>query len=85
MSFLLHMNDFSYTVEDASLEKVEALIIDAVQVGGAFVDLHDTTAHKVRVLVTPSSTVRIQKVPHHVEPDDEEYLFPDFDFYDLDL
>ena len=85
MTVLVHVNDFSCLVEDSSVRAVEALILDAVHDGGAFIDVPSMAAQPVRVLVTGSSAVHIARVPAQVEPSDSEDLFPDFDSYGLEI
>lgn len=68
VTFLVQISNSSYVVEDARMVYAEALILDAVYSGGAFIDLHDMAGRPVRVLVTPASAVRVEKVPQPVEP-----------------
>lgn len=85
MSVLVYVNDSAYVVNDGSQVAAEALILDAVQAGAAFIDMHTREGRPVRVLVTPASTIRLENVPPPVEPADEDDVFPDFDFFDTDL
>jgi hypothetical protein len=85
MTVLVHVNDHAYAEDDEGLAVVESLILAAVREGGAFLELHDNGARPVRVLVTPSSSVRIEKVPQPVVPSDGDELFPDFAFFDLEI
>ena len=85
MTVLVHVNDCAYVVEDSGLPDVEALVLDAVHSGGAFIDLYDRASRPVRVLVSGASAVRIEKVPHQLEPADDDDLFPDFASYDFEL
>ncbi|MCS5723035.1 hypothetical protein N1028_13430 [Herbiconiux sp. CPCC 203407] len=84
MTFLLTINDHSYAVEDPAVAALEARILEAVHLGGAFVDI-ETGGARERVLITSATTVRINRVPCAVAADDDADLLPDLSFLELDL
>lgn len=85
MSVIVHVNGSSYLVDDVDQATVESVVLDAVRVGGAFIDLRARDERSVRVLVTMASTVHIEQTAQPVQPTNEEDVFPDFDFYATDL
>jgi hypothetical protein len=84
MTFLVHINESPYAVEDSDIEEFEDRILKAVRHGGSFVDVSGVTDRLSRVLVTPASSVRIEKL-RRVEPSEIDEEFSDFAFFDLDL
>ncbi len=85
MTVLVYVNEFAYVVDDSNVATTEALIVDAVHAGGAFINLCNSAAQPVRVLVTPATPVRVEKMSPRVEPSHDDDIFPDFESYELEI
>ncbi|MEF2977211.1 hypothetical protein [Subtercola sp. YIM 133946] len=84
MTYLVYINDHRHDVSDGHIADLEDRIMDAVRIGGAFVEVFDGGSQPVRVLVTPATAVRIQRAPRPIIASSADTEFPDFAFYDLD-
>ena len=85
MTFLVNINESPHAIEDAQLSEIESQILVAVRAGGAFVDLPGRSGRTVRILVTPASAIRIERLPPPVDTTDHEEDFCDLTFIDLDM
>lgn len=72
MTVLVNINESLHAIEDAQLSAVETQILAAVHSDGAFVDFHDRSSRLVRVLVTPASAIRIERLTSPVDATDGE-------------
>lgn len=85
MTFLVNINESLHAIEDEKLSDIESQILVAVRAGGAFVDFPGTSGRLVRILVTPASTVRIERLPSPVDTADHDEDACDLTFIDLDM
>lgn len=85
MTFLVNINESLHAIEDAQLCGVETQILAAVHAGGAFVDFPGRGDQLVRILVTPASVIRIERLPSPVDPPDDDEGIGELTFIDLDM
>ena len=85
MTFLVNINESLHAIQDAQLGDVETQILAAVHAGGAFVDFPGRSGRLVRILVTPASVIRIERLPAPVDATDEDEDIGDLTFIDLDM
>jgi hypothetical protein len=83
MTAVVYINERSYPLGDASVADVEAVILEAVRVGGSFIDIPLMDGRPARVLVTPASTVHIGEREQPIEASTGDEQYPDFSFFDL--
>lgn len=85
MTILVNINESLHAIEDAQLSGVETQILAAVHTGGAFVDLPGKSGQLVRILVTPATMIRIERIPSTVATTDDNEDIGDLTFIDLDM
>lgn len=68
MTYLVHVSERFFAVDDSDVGDVEGRILDAVRSGGAFIEFDGQGPEPLRVLVTAASQVRIEKLPQPLEP-----------------
>ena len=85
MTFLVNISESLHSIEDAQLSGVETQILAAVHAGGAFVEFSARSGRSVRILVTPASVIRIERLPSPVDATDDDEDMGDLTFIDLDM
>jgi len=85
MTFLVNISESLHAIEDAQLSGVETQILAAVHVGGAFVNFPGGSGQLVRILVTPATMIRIERIPSPVDTTDDDEDIGDLTFIDLDM
>ena len=85
MTFLVNINESLHAIEDAELSGVETQILAAVHAGGAFVEFAGKSGRLMRILVTPASVIRIERLPSPVNAIDDGDDIQDLTFIDLDM
>ena len=85
MTFLVNINESLHAIEDAQLSGVETQILAAVHAGGAFVEFPGRSGQLVRILVTPATMIRVERLPSPVATTDDDEDIGDLTFIDLDM
>lgn len=89
MTHLVQIHNRRFTVTDDALEAFQEDILDAVRHGGGFIPAGASTAGPVRMLVTASTPVLIERLPAEEaetseEADAPEGGYSDFAFFDYE-
>ena len=87
MTFLAYVDGSRYAISDDDAEPFERAVLAALRSGGDFVDVPNRPHSTVRVLITPTTAVRLERLPDPEDSgddgDDGEEFF-DFAFYDFE-
>jgi len=87
MTFLAYVDGSRYAISDDDADPFERAVVSALRSGGDFVDVPNRPHSTVRILVTPASTIRLERLPDADDAseggDDGEEFF-DFAFYDFE-